>query len=168
MRGYTLMELMVTVALLAMMSAMTAVGLRPLQERYRLRRAADATAQLLVRARLRAVETGRCHQVEILADGIPVNPGTSGDALRISRRRDVDCESPANPLAFVEVERITLPERMQVRQEGSGPLVFRATGRIWDNSARQFQVGRQGDLRVVMAAPHGPVCVLEDEAGGCP
>jgi prepilin-type N-terminal cleavage/methylation domain-containing protein len=168
MRGYTLMELMVTVALLAIMSAMTAVGLQPLQARYRLRKATDATAQLLVRARLRAVETGRCHQVEILADGIPVGSDTPGDALRVSRRRDVDCESPANPLAFVEVERLTLPDRMQVRLEGSRTLVFRPTGRTWDNAPQRFRVGREDSLRVVMAAPNGPVCTLEDEAGGCP
>jgi len=168
MRGYTLMELMVTVALLALMSAMTAAGLRPLQARYRLRKATDATAQLLVRARQRAIETGRCHQIEILAEGIPVGAGTPGDVLRVSRRRDVDCESPADPLAFVEVERLTLPERMRVNLEGSRTLVFRPTGRTWDNAPQRFQVGREDPLRVVMVAPNGPVCALEDEAGGCP
>ncbi len=168
MRGYTLMELMVTVALLAMMSAMTAVGLGPLQARYRLRRAVDATAQLLVRTRLRAIETGRCHQIEVLADSIPVSGGAPGDALRVSRRRDADCESRPDPLAFVEVERVTLPERMQVRLENSGSLVIRPTGRIWDNAPWRFQVGREGTLRTVVAAPNGPVCALEDEAGGCP
>src|SRR6185436_12352920 len=104
MRGYTLMELMVTVALLAIMSAMTAVGLGPLQMRYRVRKAVDVTAQLLVRTRLRAIETGRCHQIEVLADGIPVGAGTPGDGLRVSRRRDADCESRPDPLALVEVE----------------------------------------------------------------
>jgi prepilin-type N-terminal cleavage/methylation domain-containing protein len=168
MRGYTLMELMVTVALLALMSAMTAVGLQPLQARYRLRKATDATAQLLVRTRQRAIELGRCHQIEILAEGIPVGAGTPGDVLRVSRRRDVDCESPADPLAFIEVERLTLPERMRVSLEGAGSLVFRPTGRTWDNASRRFQVGREGNLRVVMATPHGPVCTLDDEAGGCP
>jgi prepilin-type N-terminal cleavage/methylation domain-containing protein len=168
MRGYTLMELMVTVALLAMMSAMTAVGLGPLQARYRLRKAVDATAQLLVRTRLRAVEIGRCHQVEVLADGIPVSAGVPGDALRVSRRRDADCESRADPLAFVEVERLSFAEPIQVRLEDMSPLVFRPTGRTWDNASRRLQVGRGGIVRVVMAAPNGPVCVLEDESGGCP
>lgn len=167
MRGYTLMELMVTVALLALMSAMTAVGLQPLQARYRLRKATDATASLLVRTRQRAIETGRCHQIEVLADGVPVTDHP-GDVLRVSRRRDVDCESPADPLAFVEVERLTLPERMTVRQEGSKVLVFRANGRIWDNEPRRFQVGRETALRVIVAVPQGPVCTLEDEAEGCP
>jgi hypothetical protein len=117
---------------------------------------------------LRAVETGRCHQVEILADGIPVSPGSPGDALRVSRRRDADCESRADPLAFVEVERLSFPERIQVRLEDSDPLVFRPTGRTWDNAPRRLQVDRQGVLRIVEAAPNGPVCVLEDEAEGCP
>jgi prepilin-type N-terminal cleavage/methylation domain-containing protein len=167
MRGYTLMELMVTVALLALMSAMTAVGLQPLQARYRLRKATDATAALLVRTRQRAIETGRCHQIEVLADGVPVTD-LPGDVLRVSRRRDVDCESPADPLALVEVERLTLPERMTVRQEGSKALVFRPNGRIWDNEPRRFQVGRETSLRVVVAVPQGPVCTLEDEKEGCP
>ena len=168
MRGYTLMELMVTVALLALMSAMTAAGLQPLQARYRLRKATDATAHLLVRARQRAVETGRCHQVEILAEGIPVSGSALGDALRISRRRDADCESPADPLALVEVERLTLPERTQVRLEGSGTLVFRPTGRTWDNAPWRFQIDRGEDARFVVAAPNGPVCTREGAAEGCP
>jgi prepilin-type N-terminal cleavage/methylation domain-containing protein len=168
MRGYTLMELMVTVALLAIMSAMTAVGLGPLQMRYRVRKAVDVTAQLLVRTRLRAIETGRCHQVEVLADGISVGAGTPGDGLRVSRRRDADCESRPDPLALVEVERLTLPERMQVSLEDSGVLVFRPTGRTGDSAPRRFQVGREGALRSVVAAPNGPVCTLEDEEEGCP
>lgn len=168
MRGYTLMELMVTVALLALMSAMTAVGIQPLQARFRLRQAADATAQLLVRARQRAIDTGRCHQVEVLADGIPVRAGLPGDMLRVSRRRDADCESSADPLALIEVERITLPGRIQVRQEKADALVFRPTGRIRDGAAWSFQVGNETASRVVVAAPNGPVCALEDAGGACP
>jgi prepilin-type N-terminal cleavage/methylation domain-containing protein len=168
MRGYTLMELMVTVALLALMSAMTAVGLQPLQARFRLRKAADATAQLLVRARLRAVETGRCHQIEVLSNDIPVKAGTPGDALKVSRRRDADCESPADPLALIEVERVTLPEHMKVLQEKSDTLVFRPTGRTWDGEARRFQVGNPEAPRFVAVAANGPVCLLEDEGDDCP
>lgn len=168
MRGYTLMELLVTVALLAMMSAMTAAGLGPLQSRFRLRQATEATAQFLVRARQRAVETGRCHHVEVLAQGVPVGAGASGNMLRVSRRRDADCESRADPLALVEVERITLPELTSVRQEGSGALVYRPTGRTRDNSAWRFLVASREAVRTVVAAPQGPVCASEDAAGGCP
>lgn len=167
MRGYTLMELMVTVALLALMSAMTAVGLQPLQTRYRLRKATDATAALLVRTRQRAIETGRCHQIEVLVEGSPVTD-LPGDVIRVSRRRDVDCESPADPLGLVEVERLTLPERMTARQEGSQVLVYRPTGRTWDNEPHRFRVGRDTSLRIVVAVPQGPVCTLEDETEGCP
>ncbi|WP_224244433.1 pilus assembly FimT family protein [Hyalangium gracile] len=168
MRGFTLMELMVTVALLALMSAMTAIGLQPLQARFRLRKATDATAQVLVRARQRAVETGRCHHVEVLADGVPVKAGVPGNALRISRRRDVDCESPADPLALIEVERVTLPDRMQVLQEKDGPLVFRSTGRTWDNVPWRLQVGDPEFQRLVVAAANGPVCTSEPAEEPCP
>jgi prepilin-type N-terminal cleavage/methylation domain-containing protein len=168
MRGFTLMELMVTVALLMLMSAMTAIGLQPLQARFRLRLATDATAQMLVRARQRAVETGRCHHVEVLADGVPVEPGTPGDTLRVSRRRDADCESRVDPLALVEVERVRLPERMVVRQEDQGSLVFRSNGRTWDNASWSFRVGPEDAPRAVVAAPLGPVCILESLPGACP
>lgn len=168
MRGYTLLELMVTVALLALMSAMTAVGLQPLQARFRLHQATDATAQFLVRSRQRAMDTGRCHQIEVLADGIPVRPGTPGDMLRVSRRRDADCESTVDPLALIEVERIRLPERMQVTQVQSDAIVFRPTGRTRGDASWSFQVGNAEASRVVVAAPHGPVCVSEDAGGSCP
>jgi prepilin-type N-terminal cleavage/methylation domain-containing protein len=168
MRGYTLMELMVTVALLAMMSTMTIAGMQPLLARFRLRQATEATAQLLVRTRLRAVETGRCHQIEVLAESLPVSPGAPGDTLRVSRRRDADCEGRADPLALVEVERMRLPERMGVRQEGAGSLVFRPTGRTWDNASWRFLVGPADAERAVVAAPHGPVCALEGAQGACP
>ena len=150
------------------MSAMTAVGLGPLQMRYRVRKAVDVTAQLLVRTRLRAIETGRCHQVEVLADGIPV-PLTPRVMACVSAAGATRTVSLADPLALVEVERLTLPERMQVRLEDSGVLVFRPTGRTGDNAPRRFQVGRApGELRSVVAAPNGPVCTLEDEEEGCP
>jgi Tfp pilus assembly protein FimT len=159
---------MVTVALLMLMSAMTAIGLQPLQERFRLRLATDATAQLLVRARQRAVETGRCHHVEVLAEGVPVRPDSAGDTLRVSRRRDANCESPVDPIALVEVERVLLPERMAVRQENGGSLVFRPTGRTWDGAAWRFRVGPEGASRAVVAAPAGPVCALDGLEGACP
>jgi prepilin-type N-terminal cleavage/methylation domain-containing protein len=168
MRGYTLMELMVTVALLAIMSSLTVAGLQPLLARFRLRQATEATAQLLVRTRLRAIETGRCHHVEVLEDGTPVGPGAVGDTLRVSRRRDADCEARTDPLALVEVERMRLPERMLVRQEGSGSLVFRSTGRTWDNASWRFLVGPPEVARAVVATPHGPVCMLDGMQGACP
>ncbi|MDY7227408.1 pilus assembly FimT family protein [Hyalangium rubrum] len=168
MRGYTLMELMVTVALLMMMSAMTAVGLQPVHARFRLRLATDSAAQLLVRARQRALETGRCHHVEVLSDGVPVASGAPGDTLRVSRRRDADCESRVDPIALVEVERVRLPERMTVRQESLGSLVFRPTGRTWNNAAWRFLVGPEEGPRAVVVAPLGPVCTLEGIEGDCP
>ncbi len=161
------MELMVTVALLAMMSAMTAVGLQPLLARFRLRQASDTTAQLLIRTRQRAIETGRCHQIALLADGLPVTPGSPADSLRVSRRRDADCESDRS-LALVEVERIPLPERIPLRQPEPGSLVFRPTGRTADNASWRFHVGAPELTRTVLVTPHGPVCTLEGLEEECP
>jgi hypothetical protein len=106
--------------------------------------------------------------VEVLADGLPVRDGASGDALRMSRRRDANCEGVASPLAFVEVERLTLPEHLRVRQESRGTLVFRPTGRSGDGAEGRLIVGEDDAPRIVVAAPNGPVCTLEDAKESCP
>jgi prepilin-type N-terminal cleavage/methylation domain-containing protein len=167
MRGYTLLELMTVVALLGILSVLSAAGLQPLVTRFRTQEAVDATAQFLVRARQRALETGRCHHVEVLEAGTAVVPGNEGDGLRMLRRPTADCVSAANPLTQVEVEVLTLPERMRVRPVAADPIVFLPNGRVQGNLMVQLRVGRD-ERQEVRALPHGPVCVMETSGGVCP
>lgn len=166
MRGYTLMELMTTVALLAVLSMLSVTGLQPVVTRFRQRQAVDATAQFLVRARQRALETGRCLQVEVLNAGTPVPSGTEGTALRMLSRPTADCVSAPNPLTLVEVEVMTLPERMRVRQATPAMPVYLPNGRLDGGAAASLWVGAQ-EPEEVRALAHGPVCVMEP-GGSCP
>jgi prepilin-type N-terminal cleavage/methylation domain-containing protein len=167
MRGYTLMELMATVAMLGLLSAMTAAGLEPLSRKFRQRQAAEATAQFLVRARQRAQESGRCHHVQVLDAGAVVAAGTPGTMLRLMRRPSAECDSATVPATLQWVDEITLPERMQVVQVSAGEVAYRPTGRLRNTPIpAQFQVGPE--QLVVEAAPHGPVCTRETAAGACP
>jgi prepilin-type N-terminal cleavage/methylation domain-containing protein len=166
MRGYTLMELMTTVALLAVLSLLSVTGLQPVVTRFRQRQAVDAAAQFLVRARQRAVETGRCHLVEVMHEGAPVPPGNEGTALRMRSRPTADCVSPADPLTLVDVEVMGLPERMRVRQGTSGVPVWLPNGRIDGGGTVLLWVGADEPLQV-RALEHGPVCAIEP-GEGCP
>jgi prepilin-type N-terminal cleavage/methylation domain-containing protein len=160
MRGYTLMELMTTVALLAVLSMLSVTGLQPVVTRFRQRQAVDAAAQFLVRARQRAMETGRCHLVEVLNAGAPVPSGSEGTALRLLSRPTADCISPAAPLTLVEVEVMTLPERMRVRQGTPGVPVWLPNGRIDGGGTVLLWVGAD-EPEEVRALAQGPVCVME-------
>jgi prepilin-type N-terminal cleavage/methylation domain-containing protein len=159
MRGYTLMELMTTVALLAVLSTLSVTGLQPVVTRFRQRQAVDATAQFFMRARQRALETGRCHLVEVMHEGAVVPSGNEGTALRMQRRPTADCVSPANPATLVDVEAMTLPERMRVRQATPGVPVYLPNGRIDGGATVLLWVGVDvpEEVRVL---PHGPVCVM--------
>jgi prepilin-type N-terminal cleavage/methylation domain-containing protein len=166
MRGYTLMELMTTVALLAVLSMLSVTGLQPVVARFRQRQAVDATAQFLVRARQRAVETGRCHLVEVMHAGAPVPSGNEGTALRMRSRPTADCVTPSDPLTLVDVEAMSLPERMRVRQGTPGVPVWLPNGRIDGGGTVLLWVGAD-EPREVRALAHGPVCVMEP-GEGCP
>jgi prepilin-type N-terminal cleavage/methylation domain-containing protein len=166
MRGFSLLELMTVVALLAILSALSVTGLQPLMTRFRQQQAADATAQFLVRARQRALETGRCHGVEVLDSGAPVVAGTPGTVLRMRSRPTADCEVSAASVTFTDVETLTLPERMQVKQETAGTAVYLPNGRLQGGARMTWWVGTDAP-REVRALANGPVCVIE-AGGGCP
>jgi prepilin-type N-terminal cleavage/methylation domain-containing protein len=170
MRGYTLLELMTVVALLGILSALSVTGLQPLVNRYRRQESVDTAAQLLVRARQRALETGRCHHVQVLELGAPVAAhGDEGNGLRILRRPDADCvtDPDPDPATLVEVERMSLPERMRVRPMAPVPIVFLPNGRLQGGAMVQLEVGREA-RQEVRALANGPVCVMDPVGGACP
>lgn len=170
MRGYTLLELMTVVALLMILSALSVTGLQPLVTRFRRQEAVEATAQFLVRARQRAMETGRCHLVEVVEAAVPVPLavplGDEGNGLRMLSRTDADCVSAPVPAALREVESVTLAERSRVRPVTADPIVFMPNGRIQGGFTVRLMVGLE-ERDEVRALPHGPVCVMEP-GGGCP
>jgi prepilin-type N-terminal cleavage/methylation domain-containing protein len=175
MRGFTMVELLVTVALLGVLTALSVATLGPLRDRYNRRQAAELAASAAARAQLLARETGRCHTLEVYTADVSGNPvkvasvGDLGDRLRLQRRTTPDCEGDAVALGELEhVEWVRMPGSMRVRvQAGNTEPEWRPNSRL-----------RQGttELRFVAAGPElavrlmgqGPVCVSEIPLEACP
>jgi len=171
MRGFTLLEMLIVVALLGVLAAMSAVAVTPLATRYRVGQGTELALQTLYQARAQARELSRCHQVEVMLVGVPVAPGVAGDSLRIRRRVDADCETPiaAEPPpspALEVVETVNMPQGISVTVPALlVPPVWRSNGRLTPNAETQLLITTtaaapiQSTSRVVRALPQGPICV---------
>ena len=174
--GFTLIEMLVTVALLGVITVLSVTALGPLQARYNRRQAADLVASTAARAQLLARETGRCHALQVYRAGVsvsapePVPEGQEGDRLRLVRRTTADCErepnDTVNPDALEHLEWVRMPGRARVRiQTGSGK-----TRPEWRPNSRLRVLLAEAELRVVPTSgaelairmmANGPVCVSE-------
>ncbi|HEX8434655.1 type II secretion system protein [Archangium sp.] len=180
MRGFTMVELLVTVALLGLLTALSVATVGPLRERYSRRQAAELAASAAARAQLMARETGRCHTLEVYrAD--PVNPAgeplevlnidEEGDRLRIRRRKTPDCEIQPVPAAELEhVEWVRMPGRMRVRvPTGKTEPEWRPNSRLREVSTElRFRASATGPELAVRLMNQGPVCVSELPLEECP
>jgi len=160
-RGMTLLEVMVVVALLGVLTALSASSLGPLVGRYRQQAAAEAVAQEVALARMEARQQGRCYQVQILSSGAPVAPGTSGDAIHVVRRADADCETGAPVLQpDPRFSDVRLPAGVVALVPlGSSVPELRPNGYTQDELDTEIQVGPAGapDVRISIRS-YGPVC----------
>jgi prepilin-type N-terminal cleavage/methylation domain-containing protein len=157
----TLIELMVVVAILAVLAAISATALGPMVSRYRQLVAAEAVAQVVAQARVEARQQTRCYGIQVLAAGVPVAPGTPGDTLRVIRRLDADCETAGPPtqpdLRFDDV-RLANGIQALVPAGFSAPE-FRPNGYTQDGLDSELQVGPAGapTTRIAIRS-FGPIC----------
>jgi prepilin-type N-terminal cleavage/methylation domain-containing protein len=179
MRGFTMVELMITVALLGLLTALSVATLGPLRDRYTRRQAAELAASAAARAQLLARETGRCHRLEVYttdASGNPIevtNIGDPGDRLRLQRRTTADCEhdDPKSLGELEHVEWVRMPGRVRVRIQtapGSPMPEWRPNSRLRQNLDTQLRVGASGSELVIRLMKQGPVCVSEATLEDCP
>lgn len=157
----TLIELMVVVAILAVLATISATALGPMVGRYRQMAAAEAVAQLVALARVEARQQTRCYQVQVLAGGFPVAPGTPGDAVRVVRRADADCEAVAPPLQpdlrFTDVQ---LPRGTEALVPVTSAVPeFRPNGYTQNGQDTEILVGPAGAPAARIAIRFfGPIC----------
>jgi prepilin-type N-terminal cleavage/methylation domain-containing protein len=181
--GFTLIEMLVTVALLGLITALSVTALGPLQARYNRRQAADLVASTAARAQLLARETGRCHGLEVYetdaaGNAIKVAIGQKGDRLRLIRRTTADChrdqDDIINPDPLEEVEWVRMPGRMVVRIDATknpNPLEWRPNSRIRKGGESLLWVEPSSGLGPALAIrmmEQGPVCVGESATEVCP
>lgn len=172
-RGFTLTEVLVTVALLGMFTGLTLTALGPLNGRFRRRQAAELVAAGAARARLFARDSGRCFHLEVYQDDTPVGTGSPGNRLRLSRRASADCESNATGADLQLVESVPMPSATTVRVEPGVAAVWRPNGRLRDEDVKKtparLRVTSGGEDLSILLAVHGPVCVTEEPSSeACP
>lgn len=177
--GFTLVELMVTVGVLGLLTALSVAALGPLRDRYNRRQAAELVASAAARAQQSARETGRCHRLEVWAEdasGTPfrvTNVGDPGDRLRLARRTTVDCEeSVAKAEAAGElelVEWVRMPGRIRVRVEaGQSVPEWRPNSRPTGGTTELRVMPGTGQELAIRVMAQGPVCVSEIPLEDCP
>ena len=157
----TLLEVMVVVAILGVLAAISATSLGPLVGRYRQQAAAEAVAQVVALARMEARQQARCYQVQVLSAGVPVAPGAAGDAIHVVRRADADCETGAPVLLpDTRFSDVRLPAGVVALVPlGSSVPEFRPNGYTQDGLDTEVQVGPAGAPSVrISIRSFGPVC----------
>jgi prepilin-type N-terminal cleavage/methylation domain-containing protein len=166
MRGFTLLELMITVAILAVLTTVSVSALGPLRARYNRRQAAELVASAAARMRLEARETGRCHAFQVYNGGTAVALGTPGDRIRLVRLKHADCESTPTSTDLEEVEWVRMPEPARVRVVSGSEVVFRPNGRLLNGNG-ELRLAAGGRELIVQLRVQGPICI-NDVTGPCP
>lgn len=95
-RGFTLMELMVVVAVIAIVAAAVVPSFSRTLQKNRQREAAMLIIEAVFTARSRAARTGRCHRVRVMPSGSEMAGGFGG-AVAIDESCYSSCASAQNP-----------------------------------------------------------------------
>lgn len=167
--GFSLVELLVAVAVLGVVASLSAASLVPLQNHFRGRDAATRVAAAATRARASAWQTGRCHILTVYNGASAATVGTPGDRLLIQRYPTADCQNTPTAASLQEVEWVLLPERVTVRQvAGAGHPVWRIQGRLKAAQAVDLRVDSGDRQRFIRLALEGLVCTDDEPITGCP
>jgi prepilin-type N-terminal cleavage/methylation domain-containing protein len=160
--GFTLIEMLVTVALLGLITTLSITALGPLQARYNRRQAADLVASAAARAQLSARETGRCHSLQVYkSDGNPAPSGQWGDRLRLARRTTADCESSIAS-EVEDVEWVRMPGRIEIQVPLSKTTPeWRPNSRLRQGETELRVRPKAGQPLAIRMMYQGPVCVSE-------
>lgn len=170
-----MVELIMVLAMLAVLTSLAVIGSRPVANRYRLRDASELAAQYVAEAQALARSTGRCHRVVIYLAGAVAAVGAPGETLAIEARPTADCEPAPGTVAWVAVQQ----ERLATGITGQNLddavhtwAEFRPQGRVRNNAGvtmagLRFDGG--GASRLVRVAYQGVPCLTDPLAlAACP
>lgn len=145
-RGFTLMEMMAVVSILAVLAAIAVPDLTPAVHNAKLRAQLDEVASFVENARRRARGEGRCYRV-----------AQAGANLRMQRRANADCVTPiGGTLSDGGWEPVVATLRPQpgftfTLQSVPNELVFRPSGRVRGDG--DLDVRDDGARVVIQYAP---------------
>jgi prepilin-type N-terminal cleavage/methylation domain-containing protein len=176
-RGFTLMELMVVVAIIAVVSAAVVPSFALSLKRTRQREAANFIVGAVFAARSRAARTGRCHRVVIITDD-SVDNGKTGGSVAIDEYRAQwsECGHATNAANWsrlsskavgalvgkdIAIYRVVAADcNTELASSGSTVTIrFEPTGGVFINDAaeRFFEIKTTGVTRHVRISSGGSV-----------
>lgn len=123
-RGFTAIELMVTVAILAILVALAAPSFKPLIERWRVRSAVEGLQSSLYFARSEAIKRGGNVVVERLGSDPSGCTSTGNDAWDCGWIVCADTDGNGSCAATEPVlQRFSAPVRLQITRSASDPTI---------------------------------------------
>jgi prepilin-type N-terminal cleavage/methylation domain-containing protein len=143
-RGFTLTELMVVVAIIAIVAAAVVPSFSRTLQKNRQREAAMLIVEAVFAARSRAAKTGRCHRVRVMPNASGMAGGTGG-AVAL----DESCANSCSAARGGQWNRLSYKS-------------------VWDSteSAADIQGAVQGDSHVGLIGQDVAISAVLDEAGG--
>jgi prepilin-type N-terminal cleavage/methylation domain-containing protein len=150
-RGFSLIELVVSLVVLAVVSSLAVPSLRQMLDRKRARSALNLAVAELYRARMHAVQSGRSHRLVLSSGGSGcvrsiLQPGPSV----FVEEGDLPTESPARATVMLDLPGLCL------RHSGDSVLVFSSRGFLLP-PARSLTVSYRGVGDSVVIAVSGRV-----------
>lgn len=149
-RGFTLMELMVVVGIIAIVAAAVVPSFNRSLQKNRQREAAMLIVEAVFAARSRAARTGRCHRVRVMPSDSQLAGGTGG-AVAIDESCYTSCSSALNPQPPVPVP---LWNRLSFKSVSAS-----------NETAGDIQAAAQGDAHVGLIGGDIAISAVLDRAG---
>ena len=125
-RGFTAVELMVTVAILAILAALAAPSFNPLIERWRVRQTVEGLQSSLYYARSEAIKRGGNVVVQKIpnnTDGCTTAPGTNDWGCGWQVLACASINPSGNCVTPTELQRFDAPARMQITRTSGGEAI---------------------------------------------
>lgn len=165
-RGVTLIEMMVVMAIVGVIAALTVPNMNPIIERQRLLASAEEAASVLDRARRKAHAEGRCYRVRLNGDGLELQrKGGANGADCVGDDSHVLTSPTWDPALQTVPPSLGVTFTIETR-DGGGDIILRPNSRLrgngnWDISDDQAQIvvrHRNGEGVSVRVMPNGRIC----------
>jgi prepilin-type N-terminal cleavage/methylation domain-containing protein len=172
-RAFTLLESMVTVAVLGIVAALALPNLTPMIHRLQLSRAGSAVAAFVSQAQTRAMADRRCTRVRVVAGELVsevANVFDCGDSLNAAetiatatRITGVALDPPWLPIRTLAFEHnLAVSFAGGTPVELPGELRFRQSGRVWSSDQTVMHYGR------ICSHPAGNTAPIAAGTSSCP
>jgi prepilin-type N-terminal cleavage/methylation domain-containing protein len=158
-RGFTLLEMLLVLALLVMIAAMTVPALQLTLKGQRLRKSGDLLRSQMGKARVRSMKTGRMHALWAEPGGnrYRIEPWITGDEALEGNQAAIQGVPGVGGLAGASSSPISDPNLMMTEETLPEGILFYAVETLQDNrAALALQRGTSAGVGAAQSAPTAP------------